>query len=724
MKWAQKFLLAVIFLFMLLPLSVASTPISITKGMVITKSVIIKKQIYSLNGSDSLNTSIIYIEGNNITVDFNSAILKGSNDKEFPNQFYGVAIYIKGNNIVLKNASISGYKVAVMADGCNNLVIKNTDFSYNYRQQLQSNWLNEDLSDWMSYHHNENNEWLRYGAGIYLKDCTNATIQNNSITNGQCGLMMVRCTNGLVTDNDFSFNSGIGIGLYRSSNNSILRNKLDFNVRGFSFGFYFRGQDSAGLLLFEQCNNNIIAYNSATHSGDGFFLWAGQSTMDSGAGGCNNNFIFNNDFSYAPTNGIEVTFSKNNIINNIIKECDNGIWGGYSWETNIIGNQFYKNNTAIAIEHGQHIYITKNNFIDDVKDGIKLWARKTQPADWGYAKQRNTTSMNYRIMENSFSGENNAINILRTNNIMFANNNFLNCKTKIKTDSTVTDIQYNDDTAAVLSIHIPEIIKNFNNKSIPITTFKKGRNQIRITDWGPYNFNYPIIFLNKIENNGVYYFEILGPTGSFKIKNSKGLNNISVSEGKFPSKITAQKIGSDVQLVMEYKGPAFTDQFGKQHAAGSAYQFSFRDFDPELNWNVNWYSWDSAHNPNINYKVFIKLFNSKPLKTEETKQLNYTWWGEIDKHLPADSFTTVATTNIDLPSGIYEIGVTADDLVKVMVDENTVIDFWDAAKYKYDEDAHHRAVLKLSGKHSIRVEHVENSGYATLIFKIKPLEKL
>ena len=33
-------------------------------------------------------------------------------------------------------------------------------------------WLDrEDLSDWMSYHQNEKDEWLRYGAGISLRRC-------------------------------------------------------------------------------------------------------------------------------------------------------------------------------------------------------------------------------------------------------------------------------------------------------------------------------------------------------------------------------------------------------------------------------------------------------------------------------------------------------------------------------------------------------------------------
>ena len=710
--------------FTLIPvlISRASVPptIELKAGLKITSSVQIKKAFYRLNGYDSLNRPVIIIEGNNITVDFNTALLQGSNNKQLPNEFYGLAVLIKGNNITLKNARISGYKVAVIAAGCKNLKIENSDFSYNYRQQLHSNWLHEDVSDWMSYHHNENDEWLRYGAGIYLKDCSKTTIRNNTITGGQCAVMMMRCNEGLIIDNDFSFNSGIGIGMYRSSRNNILHNKLDFNVRGHSNGFYNRGQDSAGILVFEQCNDNVFAYNSVTHSGDGFFLWAGQTTMDTGEGGCNDNYLYKNDFSYAPTNGVEVTFSKNKIMDNIIKECDNGIWGGYSWQTSISGNIFYKNKTGIAIEHGQSNAISNNTFDGNVKDGIKLWARKSQPPDWGYANKRVTKSMNYKILYNTFQNENNAINAVFTDNIILAENKFTNCKKDIKTDSTVTNLVLDPKELVDTTAVIPANLESWKKIEIPITTFKKGRDQMKITEWGPYDFRYPIIFLKKIDSNGVYYFDVLGPKGKWKIKNSKDIHNISSNEGIFPAEITAQKSGNDVQLELEYNGEGFTDQFGKSHPANKTYSFLFRDFQPDINWNVNWYSWDTAHDPNKNYEQFKTVYNNNPVKSEQAKKIEYTWWGEIGKQLPADSFATVATGTVEVEKGKYTFSVTADDLVKVFVDNKLVIDFWDISKYKNDEDTHHAANVELNGKHIIRIEHAENSGYATLIFKLIP----
>jgi hypothetical protein len=121
--------------------------------------------------------------------------------------------------------------------------------------------------------------------------------------------MLTGCNNGNYWNNNFSFLSGIGIGIYRCNGNKIMHNRLDWCVRGYSHGVYQRGQDSAGILVYEQSSENIFAYNSVTHSGDGFFLWAGQYTMDTGQGGCNDNLLYGNDFSHAPTNGIEMTLA-------------------------------------------------------------------------------------------------------------------------------------------------------------------------------------------------------------------------------------------------------------------------------------------------------------------------------------------------------------------------------------------------------------------------------
>ncbi|MEO8174614.1 MAG: right-handed parallel beta-helix repeat-containing protein, partial [Sediminibacterium sp.] len=474
---------AFVCLFIFSHLLLNAQTIDLKAGMVINASVTVNATRYYLDANSDLTKPLLTIEGNNITVDFNHAVLQGSNDKTRPDEFYGLSILVKkgSKNITIKNAQIHGYKVAILADSVTNLTIDHCDLSYNWRQQLQSNREREDISDWMSYHKNENDEWLRYGAAIYLKKCTQPVITNNFVTGGQCALMLTGCNKAQVNDNNFSFNSGIGVGLYRSSNNKIFHNRIDYNVRGYSDGKYKRGQDSAGFLVFEQSSHNIFAFNTATHSGDGFFLWAGQTTMDTGEGGCNDNFIYGNDFSYAPTNGIEVTFSNNLIMKNIIKDCDHGIWGGYSYDTDITDNTFENNRIGIAIEHGQNINIALNSFTGD-KTGIKLWSREKQPDDWIYAKKRNTESRNYWIAANRFTGNQKAFDIMGTDTVVFSGN------TKVMVDEilVVGDRTENLDTSREeefmdIDYQKDERLKAIKDTQMPASIVPMGKNQMRIT---------------------------------------------------------------------------------------------------------------------------------------------------------------------------------------------------------------------------------------------------
>ena len=107
---------------------------------------------------------------------------------------------------------------------------------------LQTSWSTRASLDWLSYHHNEKDEWLDQGAGIYVADSDRVEIDRTTIVQGQNGLMLVRANGAKIWNDDFSFNSGIGIGLYRASGNTIAHNKVDWCVRGYSHGFYNRGQ--------------------------------------------------------------------------------------------------------------------------------------------------------------------------------------------------------------------------------------------------------------------------------------------------------------------------------------------------------------------------------------------------------------------------------------------------------------------------------------------------
>jgi parallel beta-helix repeat protein len=724
----KRFLTLLVFLSVFL--AAGSQVRNIVAGMKITRSVRVSGAIFRVDAPVDTAGAVILIEGNDITVDFNNVELKGSNKAKNPDEFFGIAIRIQNSHrVTVRNLRVSGYKVALLARNVEDLVLDHCDLSYNYRQHLNSTQEKEDISDWMSYHHNENDEWLRYGAAIYLRNCNRPTIKDCKVTGGQNALMMMECNDGKIYNNDFSFNSGIGIGMYRCTGNEVSYNKLDFNVRGYSHGVYNRGQDSAGILVYEQSNHNTFYKNSVTHGGDGFFLWAGQTTMDSGQGGCNDNLLLDNDFSYAPTNGVEVTFSRNKIIHNRIFECDHGIWGGYSYSTQITDNQFRNNRIAIAIEHGQHNLVAYNIFSRD-KEAIRLWSNKQQPADWGYAKYRDTRSVDYIITGNSFNGNKGAVNLARTDSIFIYSNTYSGFDYQVKLDSTVTNVDSTEralmDTAAAYLN--PEV----NNPRDPFKGGGKlaGRKNILVTEWGPYDFRSPIVWnTNPVDSGAILHFDILGPAGRWKVRSVKGLEQLSASTGQVPGSITAWKVPgdrTDIALELEYMGGTVVDPFGQTFAAGKPYRFYYRKFFQPVAWRVNWFDLDTAvYNPLRNKELFPPNVRLRPVRTDTVDRLDYAWWGGIrdreGRQYP--QFITSAEGQAEFVGGTYEISVTWDDAVRVFLDGRLILDEWNPSQYKFDESPNRKVRVPVSaGRHFFTVEHLELGGFATLSLKIRPVQ--
>ena len=371
--------------------------------MVIDRSITIRPGTYRLRGSADLKEPAITVRGENITIDFNGARLVGSQEGADPDEFAGVAILVDGSSkVTIRGATIRGFKVGILARNSPDLHITRNDLSHNWKQRLYSGIEKESLVDWMSYHQNEQDEWLRFGAAVYLSGCDRAEIDHNTILQGQNGLMATASKGLKIWNNTIQFMSSIGVGLYRVGESTIMHNRIDWCVRGYSHGFYNRGQDSAGLLMYEQSSKNTVAYNSITHGGDGLFLWAGQSTMDTGKGGANDNLFYKNDFSHAPTNGIEATFSRNEFYANRVEDCWHGVWGGYSFDSRWAGNTFRRNSEGMAIEHGQNNRI-EDNWFDGDTIAIRLWQNPTQDPNWGYPKNRDTRSRDYRIALNRFT---------------------------------------------------------------------------------------------------------------------------------------------------------------------------------------------------------------------------------------------------------------------------------------------------------------------------------
>jgi len=687
----------------------AAAQVELRRGMVITQSTRIVPKTYRLAAPASLDSAVITIRGDDVTVDFQGATLEGMAPETDPDRATGVAIRVEGGrNVRILNARIRGYRVGILARGTQGLTLIDNDVSYTWKPRLFSLVEHESLVDWLSYHHNENNEWLRYGAAIYLDDVAGGELRNNVAVGGMNGLLLVRSKWLAIRDNTFSFNSGLGIGLYRSTDDTVIGNRIDYNVRGYSHGFYRRGQDSAGLLMFEQSSHNTVAYNSVTHGGDGLFLWAGQTAMDSGTGGASDNLFYANDFSFAPANGMEATFSRNTFIANRAVGSDYGLWGGYSYSSAIVGNDFADNRWGIAIEHGQDNVITGNRFRRD-STAIRLWAESIEPSEWGYPKHHDTRSRDYAIDSNVFVGNRVAVRARNTTGLVVTNNRWSGVDT-LGFDAS-GNVASGDTTFSLSTtwrggqgVRTPERPAG----GVPGSELTlRDRSAIIVDEWGPYDWQSPKLWPVDSSRAVPLRLAVLGPAGTWRVVGRRGVASISPSSGPVGDTITvtpAPGSTGDWGVTLEYRGAPTVSPRGLKAAAGRPYRFSYQRFEPAIDWNTRLFTWtDTA-------RVFeTPLAAADPgAAPRGLPRLDLEWYRPTLTGLPLAHWSLDATGTVTLAPGTYTLRTISDDAVRVWVDGLLVIDHWTPHESMVD------AAPLTGGRHELRVAYYQVDGWTEL----------
>jgi parallel beta-helix repeat protein len=681
----------------------AQPVVTFEPGMRVTESVRIAPGTYDVAAPTSLDEALIVVSGIDVTLDLAGVTLRGIPTEADPDRATGVAVRVEGGQrVTVRGGHIRGYRFAVLARGTRDLRIIETDLSYNWKPRLFSQVGHESLVDWLSYHDNEEQQWMRFGAAIYLEDVRGGEIRANRAVQGMNGLLMTGTDSLRVQDNDFAYNSGLGIGMYRSSWNEIVGNRLDYNVRGYSEGLYQRGQDSAGLLMYAQSSHNVVAYNSATHSGDGFFLWAGQHTMDTGEGGANDNLIFNNDFSYAPTNAVEVTFSRNRVVGNLLRGSRYGVWGGYSWESEIRGNCFGGNQFGVAIEHGQDNVVEDNRFDGDSL-AVSFWSREAEPADWGYAQRRDTYSRNQRVSGNTFAANAEVWRLERTRGNEIGANRVLD---EAPTDACDPRILLGDsfeELTALLPDVAPEI-PTHPRAALP-------RSAMVVDAWGPHDGRSPKLW--PVDSATVSVgLRVLGPPGTWRVTAERGIVRLSARSGETGDTIVLEprpEALRDWAIEAEYTGERTVSARGTERAAGEPVAFGFERFAPVGEWTVRFFAWEEEGiDPDRDTSGLERVFGGRPFMTRTESRLDYQWFSPRIEGVPRERWAAEATSTVELEPGEYSLRTITDGGIRAWVDGQLVIDDWapHGAKVDYAPIA--------AGRHQLRVRYYQPEGWTEL----------
>lgn len=732
---------------------------------------------------DADGDGVIHVAADGVTLDFRGAMLNGAARGRTPDTFAGVGLRITGKNVTIRGLSVRGYKAGIHATGADGLTIEDCDLSGNFRQRLRSTPAAEDGGDWLWPHRNDNNEWLtNYGAGLYVEDAKNVTIRRVRAREGQNGIILDRVTDSKVYDNDCSFLSGWGLAMWRSSGNVITRNAFDFCVRGYSHGVYNRGQDSAGILMFEQCSDNLIAENSVTHGGDGIFGFGGQDALGehwlnaerarlrkelgrdnvddavvypadvierARRNGNNRNLIINNDLSHAPAHGLEMTFSfDNRIIGN--RMADNaicGIWGGYSQSTLIAGNEFIENGEmayglergGVNIEHGRDNLILGNTFRGN-KAGVHLWWDADDGLmlfPWSKANDPAITpgeDGSIPLAARPPAGADGASRMLPSIDNVVADNLF---------EGDVLAVHLRDADATVLrNNRYTQVGRAMDASNSDVRSETERDLEWTRPDYTPLGETQPVGARASLRGREHIIVTEWGPYDWEKpylqrLADAEGGAHVYRLLGKEPMSLPPRAVGD---VVVTHEGDGASERIVVSPAKPgtiAAYTLSVHTESDVLTrdglliatrWSVKFFPWtidprenlDGWHNEAALHAVTAEVGAlDLPFGMGGPSNLASMPQNIRDARLGGNRFGTIATTTLTFPAGKWRVITRSDDGIRVWVGDTLLIDDW-----TWHGPTEHRGEIAFDRptEAAIRVEHFEIDGYAVLSLRLERVD--
>jgi nitrous oxidase accessory protein NosD len=688
--------------------------------------------------SDRNGNGVIHIRGKDLIVRFTQgSVLRGAKVGTPWDRLIGIGISAKNApGLRLKDLRVHGFKTGIYLKNSTRVLIEDLDASDNYRQRLGSTPRREDARDWLYPHNNDQGEWRKkWGAALYLDQCQEPVLRRIRVRRGQNGIILDRVQGGKIYDNDCSFLSGWGLALWRSSHNVVTRNAFDFCVRGYSHLVYNRGQDSAGILMFEQCKSNFFAQNSVTHGGDGFFGNSGKEALGQNpkpktaswaykGQGNRDNLYYGNDFSYAAAHGFEQTFAFGEILvkNQMVGNAISGIWGGYSQDMFILDNYFEANGAlgyglergGINIEHGKNLKILRNRFVKN-RCGIHLWVDQDKGLqDLPWVRANPETGGETWIAGNWFKEDSLVLHLRgRISGVHFVQNKITNVKkTNLLEDGSHADSSQPDPNLLKLRLNPSRRIYG---KTRPVGARKhlRGRKNILMDQWGPWDHESPFLRARGHNSHGISW-DLYGISKPPKIVEASG-----IAQGIQVEKLDPKSF----QIILPVQGTGvFPYRFTLK---GDNYSFPLQGSVLQTKWRVRFFSWKT--DPRKDYLAWKKE-SEKGFETFlTTLHLNYGMGGPASLHLseeirskfPArDQFGTLAETKILLPPGTWLIQTQSDDGIRVTVDGKQVINDW-----TWHGPTMHDARLDLKKEKTVKilVEHFELNGYAILRLDLKKI---
>jgi nitrous oxidase accessory protein NosD len=694
--------------------------------------------------------------------------LRGAPAALDPDQYRGVGLRLRGADIELHGARVRGFRVAIEAAGTDGLSLIGADVSDNFRQRLHSDFQREDPADWLSPHRNDGGEWRQhYGAGLSVERSRGVHIEGLRARQVQNGILLDRVTDSVVTRCDASFLSGFGLALWRSSHNRISANRFEFCVRGYSHGRYNRGQDSAGVLLFEQCGGNVLERNSLTHGGDGIFAFAGREALGEegyepanyAAGrGNNGNRFEDNDLSFAAAHGLECTFSFDNLVRGNLFEGNAicGLWFGYARRSRVEGNRFVSNGEAgygaergaINAEHARELEIVGNVFRGN-RLGVRLWTDEDpglRATPWG--QLNGLGAADNRLLGNDWREQVAKIELRaveRTTLDLPSDDPGLDFDGQSRSSARFVAPPAETASAATTEVAAPtatelrqRLARAFHGLSgdepLPAEPAREripaGRAAIVIDEWGPYDWSRP--YLQPMQRAGAEHrYRLLGPDTLTNVVAVRGAADLALDfERALPGFPLDEEGLARGQIRVRSLRPGRAVPYRLLVRARGA-DLAVEGLLLEVPWALGWFATpEDPREHRARYAAAAAAATRHPVPGE--LDLDYGHGGPASwararglvpelcaalASLGSDHFGTVAEAQVELPAGRWRLRTRSDDGIRVELDGAAVIEDWTwhaPSEHRYDFERDAAGPLRLA------VQHFELDGYATLQLWLEP----
>lgn len=642
--------------------------------------------------------AIVVADQHGVVLDLTGVELRGAVRGTARDELAGFGIVVRdSSDVTIRGGTLGGYKACIVAERTRGLVLDGVACDEFFGMRLRSTPQAEDEQDWLYPHENDHGEWLaKYGAAFALTDSPGAVVKNCRARRGQNGLLLVRSDGAHVFDDDFSFLSGWGLALYRTSDCKVGHNAFDYCVRGYSDGVYWRGQDSAAILMFERCSRNVFAYNTGTHSGDGVFLFAGQDTVagrafergEMDAGGSDRNIWYRNDFSFAVANGIEATFSRDNVaIENRLNGChQHGVWGGYSREFTLAKNEIHgTRGGAISIEHGQQLVITGNSLREN-ETALELWWDEDKTLVEGpFGKHRDTTSRDAFVARNTFAGNARDLVLRKTERVKFGENTWSGLGGTLELGGATE--------AGVEGALTLERARALLGADVTTSRDPKPRD---------------VIETSSIASASEKELAQLAKLDTWTCPEVPGTKN------PFAARAEHTRRGLDAIVMGEWGPWDFVSGEPRpvQRVSGGLLA--------NATWSARWFTWKNGPDPRTDVAKWRALAPSGTAR-ENVKNFAEPFAGdaELKKQLGTTHFGLIASTKLVIEhAGKHRLRVLSDDGVRVTLDGKLALENWTWHAPTRDE-----AVLELTkGEHTFALEYFQIDGALALSLELERVE--